>query len=162
MATHSSVLAWRIPGTGEPGGLPSMVSHRVGHDRSDLAAAAAAWAINLSSFSTFLLCFKCQMTTEWLMLSSWTTSCVVLRGSASMMALNLSLSTSDGQPLWSSSRLSSPLWNFLNYHCTVRSLVVPGPDALLMLRIVSAAFLTHFELKIRKLLKNAFCLISFL
>ena len=31
-ATHSSVLAWRIPGTGEPGGLPSMGSHRVGHD----------------------------------------------------------------------------------------------------------------------------------
>ena len=41
MATHSSVLAWRIPRTGEPGGLPSMGSHRVGHDRSDLAAAAA-------------------------------------------------------------------------------------------------------------------------
>ena len=40
MATHSSVLAWRIPGTGEPGGLPSMGLHRVGHDRSDLAAAA--------------------------------------------------------------------------------------------------------------------------
>ena len=40
MATHSSVLAWRIPGTGEPGGLPSMGSHRVGHE-SDLAAAAA-------------------------------------------------------------------------------------------------------------------------
>ena len=39
MATHSSVLAWRIPGTGEPGGLPSMGSHRVGHDRSDSAAA---------------------------------------------------------------------------------------------------------------------------
>ena len=32
IATHSSVLAWRIPGTGEPGGLPSMGSHRVGHD----------------------------------------------------------------------------------------------------------------------------------
>ena len=32
MATHSIVLAWRIPGTGEPGGLPSMGSHRVGHD----------------------------------------------------------------------------------------------------------------------------------
>ena len=44
MATHSSVLAWRIPGTGEPGGLLSMGSHRVGHDRSDLAAAAAAAA----------------------------------------------------------------------------------------------------------------------
>ena len=40
MATHSSVLAWRIPGTGEPGGLPSVGSHRVGHDRSALAAAA--------------------------------------------------------------------------------------------------------------------------
>ena len=42
MATRSSVLAWRIPGTGKPGGLPSMRSHRVGHDWSDLAAAAAA------------------------------------------------------------------------------------------------------------------------
>ena len=42
MAPHSSVLAWRIPGTGEPGGLPSMGSHRLGHDWSDLAAAAAA------------------------------------------------------------------------------------------------------------------------
>ena len=42
MATHSSVLAWRIPGTEEPGGLPSIGSHRVGHDWSDLAAAAAA------------------------------------------------------------------------------------------------------------------------
>jgi len=41
MATHSNVLAWRIPGMGEPGGLPSMGSHRVGHDSSDLAAAAA-------------------------------------------------------------------------------------------------------------------------
>ena len=36
MATHSSVLAWRIPRTGEPGGLPSMGSHRVGHNSSDL------------------------------------------------------------------------------------------------------------------------------
>ena len=42
MAPHSSVLAWRIPGTGEPGGLSSMGSHRVGHDWSDLAA--APWA----------------------------------------------------------------------------------------------------------------------
>ena len=40
MATHSSVLAWRIPGMGEPGGLLPMGSHRVGHDWSDLAAAA--------------------------------------------------------------------------------------------------------------------------
>ena len=41
MATHSSVLVWRIPGTGVPGGLPSMGSHRVGHDWRDLAATAA-------------------------------------------------------------------------------------------------------------------------
>ena len=41
MVTHSSVLAWRIPGTGEPGGLPSMGSHRVGHD----------WAPSLSLFT---------------------------------------------------------------------------------------------------------------
>ena len=40
MATHSSVLSWRIPGTAEPGGLPSMGLHRVGHDWSDFAAAA--------------------------------------------------------------------------------------------------------------------------
>ena len=50
MATHSSLLAWRIPGTGEPGGLPSMESHRVGHDWSNLAAATdwggyLLWAI---------------------------------------------------------------------------------------------------------------------
>ena len=44
MATHSSVLARRIPGMGEPGGLLSIGSHRVGHDWSDLAAAAAAAA----------------------------------------------------------------------------------------------------------------------
>ena len=40
MATHSSVLAWRIPGTEEPGGLPSMGSHRIGHNWRYLAAAA--------------------------------------------------------------------------------------------------------------------------
>ena len=39
MAAHSSVLAWRIPGTGEPGGLPSMGSLRVGNDESDVAVA---------------------------------------------------------------------------------------------------------------------------
>ena len=44
MATHSTFLAWKIPGTGEPGGLLSMGSHRVGHDWSDLAAVAATAA----------------------------------------------------------------------------------------------------------------------
>ena len=46
MATRSSVLAWRIPGTGEAGGLPSMGSHRVGHDWSDLAAALSSTKSN--------------------------------------------------------------------------------------------------------------------
>ena len=50
MATHSSVLAWRIPGTGEPGGLLSMGSHRVGHYCSDLAAAAAWWELHSVPF----------------------------------------------------------------------------------------------------------------
>ena len=49
MATHSNVLAWRIPGTGETGGLPSLGSHRVGHDWSDLAAAAAAAEMTVRS-----------------------------------------------------------------------------------------------------------------
>ena len=46
MAIHSSVLAWRIPGTGEPGGLLSMGLHRVGHDWSDLAAAEAWYTVS--------------------------------------------------------------------------------------------------------------------
>ena len=45
MATHSSVLAWRIPGTGVPGRLLSMGLHRVGHDWSDLAAAACEMSV---------------------------------------------------------------------------------------------------------------------
>ena len=53
MATHSSVLAWRLPGTGKPGGLPSMGLHRVGHDWSDLAAAAARFLRLLLSADRF-------------------------------------------------------------------------------------------------------------
>ena len=56
MATHSSVLAWRIPGTGEPGELPSVGSHRVGHDWSDLAAAAAAFSSSVEEvFENFIV-----------------------------------------------------------------------------------------------------------
>ena len=63
MATYSSVLAWRIPGTGEPGGLPSMGSHRVGHDRSYLAAAAAH---SLTLFRRGSKCFHDkELKTEW-------------------------------------------------------------------------------------------------
>ena len=53
MANHSSVLAWRIPGMGEPGGLPSKESHRVRHDWSNLAAAAAALYIRWPKYWSF-------------------------------------------------------------------------------------------------------------
>ena len=63
MATHSSVFVWRIPGMGEPVGLPSLGSHRVGHDRRDLAAAAAFLknyvlaSLHSFCFSNTLPCF---------------------------------------------------------------------------------------------------------
>ena len=64
MTTPSSILAWRVPGTGEPGGLPSMGSHRVRHDWSDLAAAAAAE--RLQEFE-WLKLRDCAIWTEWVM-----------------------------------------------------------------------------------------------
>ena len=64
MATHSNVLALRIPGTGEPGGLPSMGSHRVGHDWSNLAAAATIFTI---CFSFYLLMNIWDVFTSWLL-----------------------------------------------------------------------------------------------
>ena len=71
VATHSSVLAWRIPGTGEPGGLPSVGLHRVRHDWSDLAAAAAPipiphvlnWMLNM--FPLVLLTFFIASSTSF-------------------------------------------------------------------------------------------------
>ena len=58
MATHSSVLAWRVPGMEEPGGLPSVGSRGVRHDWSDLAAAAAAaWTQVICWFDAFLFVF---------------------------------------------------------------------------------------------------------
>ena len=66
MATHSSVLAWGIPGTGEPGGLPSMRSHRVGHDWSDLAAAAATKTVtNLMSAQRGRMGAKFRFLGQW-------------------------------------------------------------------------------------------------
>ena len=53
METHSGALAWRIPGTREPGGLLSMGSHRIGHDCSDLAAASAAMLLNYTHIELF-------------------------------------------------------------------------------------------------------------
>ena len=69
MATHSSVLAWRIPGTGEPAGLPSVGSHRVRHDSSDAAAAAGTKEktecrlgnlVTLKDHCDFILCLRGQ------------------------------------------------------------------------------------------------------
>ena len=64
MATQSSVPAWRIPGTGEPGRLPSMGSHRVGYDWSDLAAAAAA-AEQYNIFIVYYMYFICDNIKLW-------------------------------------------------------------------------------------------------
>ena len=62
MATHSSILAWRIPETGEPGGLPSMGSHRVGCYWSDLAAAAAA---AVGRITVFLFSWVASVLCTW-------------------------------------------------------------------------------------------------
>jgi len=81
MATHSSVLAWRIPGMGEPGGLPSMGSHRVGHDWSNLAAAAAnintitIYICSLYEFMALIsriLCSIQSLSHDWLFVTPWT------------------------------------------------------------------------------------------
>ena len=73
MATHSSVLAWTIPRTGEPGGLPSMGSHRVGHNCSDLAAAATYLSLFKYSFINFNMCSEypsCDMLATQVVASS--------------------------------------------------------------------------------------------
>ena len=59
MATHSNILAWRHSGTGEPGGLPSMGSHRVRHDRSNLAAAAVC--PDSDTHQTLSCCLKLEI-----------------------------------------------------------------------------------------------------
>ena len=69
MASHFSVLAWRIPGTGEPGGLLSMGLHRVGHDRNDAAAAAAAAAYIFKSQLISSSYSSCNEVTSFLRLS---------------------------------------------------------------------------------------------
>ena len=70
MATHSSVLAWRISGMAEPGGLPSMGSHRVGHDCSDLAAAAATQHQTLSSALGMISKMQTWSLSSWILESS--------------------------------------------------------------------------------------------
>ena len=94
---------------------------------------------------TFPVCIKCQMIVEWLTLSSWAT-CVAVRGSASMI-----LSICHCQLLMAGHctphlQVFSPLQNFLNHHCTVHLLAVPGPNALLMLGVACWS-VTHLELE---------------
>ena len=92
----------------------------------------------LFRFFTSSICFKYWTTIECLMLNSWAASHVVIKGSASMIALNWSLSPSGGWLLgYSSSRFLSPLQNFLNLLCTIHLLAASGRNVLLMLWIVS-------------------------
>ena len=67
MATHSSVLAWRIPGTAEPGWLLSMGLHRVGHDWSDLAAAVAEILTEVESekYKCHMISLICGIKNKW-------------------------------------------------------------------------------------------------
>ena len=58
MVTHSSVLAWRIPGTGEPVGLPSLGSHRVGHDWSDSSSSSSSSSMYNMYFIVALICIS--------------------------------------------------------------------------------------------------------
>ena len=75
METHSSVLSWRIPGTGEPGGLPSMGSHRVRHEWSDLAAAAAAACITYKIESSSFQLWNSRIRGPSLVVSPLTWTC---------------------------------------------------------------------------------------
>ena len=79
MAAHSSVLAWRIPGTEEPRGLPSVGSHRVGHDWSDLAAAAACFfIISFNFFDTINILYVRSCFFKVLFCSPCLILCIVL------------------------------------------------------------------------------------
>ena len=117
---------------------------------------------HLLSFFTFPICFKCQMTTEESTLSSLATYRVVVRGSALMMVLSWSVSTSNGRPPHSStSRLSSPFQNFLNHHCTfiIRSWAKCIVDVASYFHCSMTNLNPNFK---KKQLKLAFCLTSFL
>ena len=76
MATHSSVLAWRIPGMAEPGRLPSMGSHRVGHDWSDLAAAAAESVLLQKDLILFIWILVIQsLSRVGFLMTPWNAAC---------------------------------------------------------------------------------------
>ena len=114
-------------------------------------------APHLLSFFIFPICFKCWKTIEWLVLSSLATFLHSCKKISFDDALSWSLPISDGRPLhFSSSRLSSPLQNFLNHHCTVCSLTVLGQMCCWCCELSSLLY-EVFWIRIRKLLKIAFC-----
>ena len=105
-----------------------------------LKFSVSSWGIHLLNFFTFPICFKCRMIVEWSTLSFFGNFSYCCKSISFDDSLSWSLSTSNGQPLCSSSsRLLSPLPDFLNHHCTVCPLRVPGSQALLMSWVVSAA-----------------------
>ena len=120
----------------------------------------SSWGTYLLSFFTLPICFKCFITIEWSMLSSWATSHVVVSRPALIMALSWSLSTSDCLPLClSSSRLSSPLQSFFNHHCTVHSLAMGQMHRWCC--ELSLLVYNPFWTQIRKSLQLFLCLTSF-
>ena len=87
MATHSSVLAWRIPGTGEPGGLLSMGLHRAGHDWSNLVAAAAVERYDLGTSQVALV------------VKNWSADAGGIRGTGSISGSGRSPGEENSNPL---------------------------------------------------------------
>ena len=104
----------------------------------DFFFSVSSWGTHLWIFFTFLICFKCWMTTEWSTLSSLATSHVIVRGSVLMIlsvgCCQLPMASHYAPCLQGS---SSALQNFLNHHCTVPSLAATGPKELLMLQVIS-------------------------
>ena len=153
MAPHSSTLAWKIPWTEEPCRLQSMVA-RNRTRLSDFTFPFHFHALEreMATHSTVLAWTIPGMGEPgglWSMglhrvRHDWSDLPAEAACSCERISFNDALSrlllTSNGWPLHSSSsRFSSPLQNFLNCHCIVCSLAVPGPNALLMLQVVSTA-----------------------
>ena len=104
IATHSSVLAWRIPGTGKPGGLPSLGSHRVRHDWSHLVA-AAAYKLNKQSDNLQ----PCRI--PFSILNKWVFPCTVLT-----VASQPTYRFLKRQVTWSSIPISLRIFQFIVIH----------------------------------------------
>ena len=97
MAAHSSVLAWRMPGTWEPGGLPSMGSHRVRHDWSDLAAAADSY--QLRQFAIICHTNEQNGASPWLSGKESTCNAGEMRDTSSIPGSGWSPGGGNGNPL---------------------------------------------------------------